>query len=85
MPSRWRIRPLIRTLHRDIGYCAVGLTAVYALSGLAVNHVADWEPNFREIHQSYQLAPPLPETDEALTQTLLQTLHVAEPVRETYG
>lgn len=33
-------------LHRDIGYICVGLTIIYAVSGVAVNHVADWNPNY---------------------------------------
>jgi hypothetical protein len=39
---RWSI-----VLHRDVGYLAVGLTLAYAISGLAVNHRADWNPNYR--------------------------------------
>lgn len=41
---RWR--KLFRALHRDIGYVAVALTLAYALSGLAVNHLDDWNPNY---------------------------------------
>ncbi len=33
-------------LHRDVGYLCVGMTVVYAVSGVAVNHVRDWNPNF---------------------------------------
>ena len=33
-------------LHRDIGYLAVGMTLIYALSGIALNHLADWNPNY---------------------------------------
>ena len=33
-------------LHRDIGFLCVGLTLVYAISGVAVNHVADWNPSY---------------------------------------
>jgi hypothetical protein len=42
-------------LHRDAGYLAVGLTFVYALSGLAVNHIEDWDPNFVAIQRAFQL------------------------------
>jgi hypothetical protein len=35
-----------RILHRDIGYLAVGLIIIYSISGIAVNHVADWNPNY---------------------------------------
>ncbi len=34
-------------LHRDIGYLAVGLTLIYAISGVAVNHIDDWNPNYK--------------------------------------
>ncbi|MDH5805295.1 MAG: PepSY-associated TM helix domain-containing protein [Gemmatimonadota bacterium] len=33
-------------IHRDLGYLCVGLTVVYAISGVAVNHAADWNPNY---------------------------------------
>ncbi len=35
-----------RIIHRDLGYIAFGLTLVYAISGLAVNHVRDWNANY---------------------------------------
>jgi hypothetical protein len=41
---RWR--HLFRVLHRDIGYVCVALTLAYALSGLAVNHIDDWNPSY---------------------------------------
>lgn len=37
---------LNRDLHRDAGYVVCVLTALYAVSGLAVNHVDDWNPNY---------------------------------------
>ena len=37
----FQVRPWLRAVHRDAGYFGVGLTLVYALSGLAVNHIAD--------------------------------------------
>lgn len=54
-----RLRRLIRSAHRDIGYLCVGLTFVYALSGLAVNHIADWDPNFRNVDESFALPTEL--------------------------
>jgi uncharacterized protein len=35
-----------RVTHRDIGYLITGLTIIYALSGLALNHKHDWNPNY---------------------------------------
>ena len=34
-------------LHRDLGYLCAGLTLVYVVSGVAVNHIGDWNPNYR--------------------------------------
>ncbi|MDO8802879.1 MAG: PepSY-associated TM helix domain-containing protein [Elusimicrobiota bacterium] len=33
-------------LHRDLGYLCCALIILYAISGVAVNHVADWNPNY---------------------------------------
>ena len=41
---RWR--KLIIATHRDIGYFFAGLTVIYAISGVAVNHIDDWNPNY---------------------------------------
>jgi len=37
---------LNRVSHRDIGYLIAGLTIIYALSGIALNHKNDWNPNY---------------------------------------
>jgi hypothetical protein len=39
-------RKLIIATHRDIGYFFAGLTVIYAISGVAVNHIDDWNPNY---------------------------------------
>ena len=81
-PVRWR--PWLRALHRDIGYFAVGLTFVYALSGLAVNHIADWDPNFVNFEATYQVAVPLPDDDRAAADKVLAELRITEPPTEVY-
>lgn len=53
------LRRLLRAAHRDVGYLCVGLTFVYALSGLAVNHIADWDPNFQNVQKSFALPKEL--------------------------
>jgi hypothetical protein len=35
-----------RILHRDIGYFFFGLTIIYAISGIALNHKKHWNPNY---------------------------------------
>ncbi len=41
---KWR--KFNRLLHRDIGYICFGLIIIYSISGIAVNHVDDWNPNY---------------------------------------
>jgi hypothetical protein len=60
---RRRWRAWLRAFHRDLGYLAVGLTFVYALSGIAINHLGEWDPNFKSIVESSQISGELP-TDE---------------------
>jgi len=38
---------LNRSLHRDVGYFCIGLVIIFAVSGIAVNHKDDWNPNYR--------------------------------------
>jgi hypothetical protein len=82
--ARLRWRPWVRAIHRDVGYFSVGLTFIYALSGLAVNHIADWEPNFRQVSRVHQLALPLPAEDERLAEEVREKLAGRAPVREVY-
>ncbi len=82
---RLKFRPLLRALHRDAGYFVVGLTVVYALSGLAVNHIADWDPNFQQIERIHQLGQgALPKTDAALAKHVLGQLGIQQPVVDVY-
>jgi hypothetical protein len=57
-------RHLNTVLHRDIGYLAVGLSIVYGVSGLAVNHKADWNPSYR-VQKTTQRIAPIAATERA--------------------
>jgi uncharacterized protein len=80
--ARWR--PWLRAVHRDVGYLAVGLTLVYALSGLAVNHISDWDPNFKSYEHTSRVALPLPADDTAASRQVLAALHISETPRDVY-
>jgi hypothetical protein len=82
--KRFQWRALLRAVHRDAGYAAVGLTFVYALSGLAVNHVADWDPNFHNTTSVHELGAPLPEEDGAASQFVLNRLAIHDTPKEAY-
>ncbi|MCU0684558.1 MAG: hypothetical protein MUF34_20320 [Polyangiaceae bacterium] len=76
-------RPLLRALHRDAGYLAVGLTVIYALSGLAVNHIADWDPNFQSYERRVELGR-LEGDDDAIAAQALAKLGISDPPQEVY-
>ena len=44
-------------IHRDVGYVCVALTVIYAVSGIAVNHVRDWNPNFKVTSLESNIGP----------------------------
>ncbi|TNF31174.1 MAG: hypothetical protein EP329_12725 [Deltaproteobacteria bacterium] len=53
---RWR--KWLHALHRDFGFFAIGLTLVYAISGIAVNHREDWNYNLSTTHEARALGVP---------------------------
>ena len=81
-------RPWLRAIHRDVGYVAVGLTFVYAMSGIAVNHITDWsdgDPSFR----TYSRTEPVGNErfvgdDAAIAEALRRRFSIKETPREVY-
>jgi hypothetical protein len=63
MPKNWRA--WLRAIHRDTGYIAVGFTLIYSLSGLAINHIKDWDPNFHSAERTLAIAPIADEISDA--------------------
>lgn len=78
------MRAWLRLLHRDAGYLAIGLTFVYAVSGLAVNHIADWDPNFEQFEREHQLHVPLEGEDRQIARSVLLALGIDETVRDVF-
>jgi hypothetical protein len=54
---KYNWRRWFRAFHRDIGYVAVALILAYGLSGIAVNHIEDWNPNYRYTERSVDIGP----------------------------
>ncbi len=61
---RFRWRYWNNVLHRDLGYLCAFLTIVYAISGVAVNHIHDWNPNYKIEHIEREFEP-FPISDKA--------------------
>lgn len=79
-----KLRAAIRAVHRDAGYLAVGLTLIYALSGLAVNHIADWDPNFTQVRREFQVTLPGAGDDAATASAVLGALAITEAPLSVY-
>lgn len=55
-------RRVNRAVHRDLGYLCAGLTVVYALTGVLLNHLHDWNPHWKTVRVSAAVgAQPPPE------------------------
>jgi hypothetical protein len=92
--KRWRA--WLRAIHRDIGYLAVGFTVIYALSGIAMNHIDDWDPNFHASEATLKITPIPDELSDAeatrriavatgLTGKIDDTFRAGDEVRLTYA
>ena len=48
-------RKWFRVVHRDFGYLFFGLTLVYSISGIALNHLDDWNSNYIIVRKEIKL------------------------------
>lgn len=75
---------LNRTLHRDIGYFCISFTLVFAVSGLALNHVRDINPNYiveraeAEVNLTHQAS------DAEINAYLLNAFNLDTSVKASY-
>lgn len=66
-------------VHRDLGYLCFGLTIIYVISGVAVNHIDIWNPSYTIERVESRLKKPLaagptgPETIAAILAELGET------------
>ena len=79
-----KFRKVCRWLHREAGFLAVGLTLVYAISGIAVNHAHHWDANYSRTEEILQIEPvgTLP-TAEA-EPLVLDRLGITGPIKGTW-
>jgi hypothetical protein len=77
---------LNRVLHRDIGYLAAGMTLLYAVSGILLNHIHDFNSNYRIERAAGTIdLPPVPATmDDSFVAQVLSRIGEAGAYRGTY-
>ena len=76
------LRKWCRLLHRDLGYLFFGLTVAYCVSGLALNHLKDWNPSYSITRQESTVTAPGP--DQAFTRTNAMSVLNQAGVRNKY-
>lgn len=81
--KRWRA--WLRAIHRDVGYLAIGFTVIYALSGIAMNHIDDWDPSFNATERSLKITPIADDaTDEAAVASVTTAAGIDSPAADVF-
>jgi hypothetical protein len=76
-----KLRRLVIATHRDVGYFFAGLTVLYAISGVAVNHIEDWNPSYVIRHEVIEIGVlPFGEPSE-LAAEVLRRMDITEKPR----
>lgn len=78
--KRWRA--WLRAVHRDIGYLAIGFTVIYAISGIAQNHIEDWgDVSYRTYELTRTIEPiPADAPDAVAIATLTSLVDFGAPI-----
>ena len=72
-------------IHRDLGYLCFGLTIIYVISGVAVNHIGDWNPTYRITRESTRIILPSPQPEQKeLIQSILFRLGETGNVKDSF-
>jgi len=71
-------------LHRDVGYLITGLIIVYGISGIAVNHVHDWNPNYQFTREILTIEPIRSTSREGIIAEALQKLNMTDSLSNAF-
>ena len=75
---------LNRVLHRDIGYLAAGMTLLYALTGILLNHIHDTIREFYiEPHLRVHFVKSIPEGCKSLYAKRHRYIHTQKSASRT--
>lgn len=82
MAFKWR--KWNRAMHRDFGYLFFAMTVIYALSGVALNHRADWNPNYIIVEKSIDEKPFIERPDKEAVIKMLKKYGHGDDYRKHY-
>jgi uncharacterized protein len=63
-------RKINRVFHRDLGYFFAGMVLIYSISGIALNHLHQWNPNY--IISKIDFKAQLPSDTSEITKLLIE-------------
>ena len=79
------LRKWSRILHRDIGFFFVGTSIIYGLSGIALNHLKDWNPNYVVESNNFTTSQIISSQNaEQQIPELLEELHIKDQYKTHY-
>jgi hypothetical protein len=75
-----------RVTHRDIGYLIAGLTIIYAISGIALNHKNDWNPNYIFENRTFKTSIPITRGNfnNEIAEEILKELYLEKEFKTSY-
>lgn len=80
------LRKINRVIHRDLGYLFCSMCLIYGLSGIAMNHLRNWNPSY--IINNSQLSAPANLLNQEMTKdqvtTLLHELNITNSYKKHY-
>ncbi|ESP92333.1 MULTISPECIES: PepSY-associated TM helix domain-containing protein [Pseudoalteromonas] len=76
---------LNRSLHRDIGYFCIGMTLVFAISGIALNHIHQFNSNYQVSRTTHSVQLKNSELEsQSFESRLLQKLALDDTIKARF-
>ncbi len=79
-------RKYVKIIHRDLGYIFFGLTVIYSISGIAVNHVDEWNPNYKIENKTFAITPNPDSSaaNETMIAYVIEQLAITDTVKNVF-
>ncbi len=84
MSIKWR--KYNRVFHRDLGYFFTGMVIIYSISGIALNHRRDWNPNYiiSQTRTSFEPNPALENNEKSAVLEFLKSRNDVDNYKSHY-
>jgi hypothetical protein len=84
MQFKWR--KWNRAIHRDLGYFFAAMSVIYGLSGIALNHIDDWNPSYGLFYREFKVDQNIQEAGFSVkdAKSLLSEYDLEDDYRKHY-